>query len=263
MNKQELYCGDCLAVMPSIPDSSIDLVLCDLPYGTSVVHKWNKALPLEKLWKEYERIIKPNGVICLFGTQPFTSQLICSNIKLFRYLWLWKKETPTGFLNANYKPLNAIEEIAVFSKAKVGSLSKNPIPYHPPTLKAIDKTKINKTGNTWRSAMGYKSEHNQLNSGTEYVQKFTNYPTTILEYAREKEQIHPTQKPTELLEFLIKTYTNEGDTVLDNTMGSGSTGVACVNTGRNFIGIELNDENFNIASERIKKAEEDKAGRLF
>ena len=124
MNKQELYCGDCLAVMPSIPDSSIDLILCDLPYGTSVVHKWNKALPLEKLWKEYERIIKPNGVICLFGTQPFTSQLICSNIKLFRYLWLWKKETPTGFLNANYKPLNAIEEIAVFSKAKVGSLSK-------------------------------------------------------------------------------------------------------------------------------------------
>ena len=251
MNKQELYCGDCLAVMPSIPDSSIDLVLCDLPYGTSVVHKWNKALPLEKLWKEYERIIKPNGVICLFGTQPFTSQLICSNIKLFRYLWLWKKETPTGFLNANYKPLNAIEEIAVFSKAKVGSLSKNPIPYHPPTLKAIDKTKINKTGNTWRSAMGYKSEHNQLNSGTEYVQKFTNYPTTILEYAREKEQIHPTQKPTDLLEFLIQTYTNENDVVLDNCMGSGSTGVACINTNRRFIGIEKERYYYDLARSRI------------
>lgn len=251
MNKQELYCGDCLAVMPSIPDSSIDLVLCDLPYGTSVVHKWNKALPLEKLWKEYERIIKPNGVICLFGTQPFTSQLICSNIKLFRYLWLWKKETPTGFLNANYKPLNAIEEIAVFSKAKVGSLSKNPIPYHPPTLKVIEKTKTNKTGNTWRSAMGYKSEHNQLNSGTEYVQKFTNYPTTILEYAREKEQIHPTQKPTDLLEFLIKTYTNENDVVLDNCMGSGSTGVACINTNRRFIGIEKERCFYDIARSRI------------
>lgn len=251
MNKQELYCGDCLAVMPSIPDSSIDLILCDLPYGTSVVHKWNKALPLEKLWKEYERIIKPNGVICLFGTQPFTSQLICSNIKLFRYLWLWKKETPTGFLNANYKPLNAIEEIAVFSKAKVGSLSKNPIPYHPPTLKAIDKTKTNKRGNTWRSAMGYKSEHNQLNSGTEYVQKFTNYPTTILEYAREKEQIHPTQKPTDLLEFLIKTYTNENDVVLDNCMGSGSTGVACINTNRRFIGIEKERYYYDLARSRI------------
>lgn len=251
MNKQELYCGDCLAVMPSIPDSSIDLILCDLPYGTSVVHKWNKTLPLEKLWKEYERIIKPNGVICLFGTQPFTSQLICSNIKLFRYLWLWKKETPTGFLNANYKPLNAIEEIAVFSKAKVGSLSKNPIPYHPPTLKAIDKTKTNKAGNTWRSAMGYKSEHNQLNSGTEYVQKFTNYPTTILEYAREKEQIHPTQKPTDLLEFLIQTYTNENDVVLDNCMGSGSTGVACINTNRRFIGIEKERYYYDLARSRI------------
>ena len=251
MNKQELYCGDCLAVMPSIPDSSIDLILCDLPYGTSVVHKWNKALPLEKLWKEYERIIKPNGVICLFGTQPFTSQLICSNIKLFRYLWLWKKETPTGFLNANYKPLNAIEEIAVFSKAKVGSLSKNPIPYHPPTLKAVDKVKTNKVGNTWRSTMGYKSENNQLNSGTEYVQKFTNYPTTILEYAREKEQIHPTQKPTDLLEFLIETYTNENDIILDNCMGSGSTGVACINTNRRFIGIEKERYFYEIAHSRL------------
>ena len=251
MNKQELYCGDCLAVMPSIPDSSIDLILCDLPYGTSVVHKWNKALPLEKLWEEYERIIKPNGVICLFGTQPFTSQLICSNIKLFRYLWLWKKETPTGFLNANYKPLNAIEEIAVFSKAKVGSLSKNPIPYHPPTLKAVDKVKTNKVGNTWRSTMGYKSENNKLNSGTEYVQKFTNYPTTILEYAREKEQIHPTQKPTDLLEFLIETYTNENDIVLDNCMGSGSTGVACINTNRRFIGIEKERYFYEIAHSRL------------
>ena len=251
MNKQELYCGDCLAVMPSIPDSSIDLILCDLPYGTSVVHKWNKALPLEKLWEEYERIIKPNGVICLFGTQPFTSQLICSNIKLFRYLWLWKKETPTGFLNANYKPLNAIEEIAVFSKAKVGSLSKNPIPYHPPTLKAVDKVKTNKVGNTWRSTMGYKSENNKLNSGTEYVQKFTNYPTTILEYAREKEQIHPTQKPTDLLEFLIETYTNENDVVLDNCMGSGSTGVACINTNRRFIGIEKERYFYEIAHSRL------------
>ena len=251
MNKQELYCGDCLAVMPSIPDLSIDLILCDLPYGTSVVHKWNKALPLEKLWNEYERIIKPNGVICLFGTQPFTSQLICSNIKLFRYLWLWKKETPTGFLNANYKPLNAIEEIAVFSKAKVGSLSKNPIPYHPPTLKSVDIKKTNKTNNTWRSSMGYKSDKNQLNSGTDYVQKFTNYPTTILEFEREKQQVHPTQKPTELLEFLIKTYTEENDVVLDNCMGSGSTGVACVNTNRRFIGIEKERQYYDVALKRI------------
>lgn len=141
MTRSELHFGDCLEIMPRIQDASIDFILCDLPYGTSVVHKWNKALPLDKVWAEYERVIKPNGVICLFGTQPFTSQLICSNIELFRYMWFWEKETPTGFLNSNYKPLNAIEEIAVFSKAKVGSLAKNPIPYHPPTLKKIEKTK--------------------------------------------------------------------------------------------------------------------------
>ena len=252
MGASKLYCGDCLAVMPSIPDESIDLILCDLPYGTSVVHKWNKVLPLEKLWQEYERLIKPNGVICLFGVQPFISQLICSNIGLFRYVWLWKKETPTGFLNANYKPLNAIEYIAVFSRAKVGSLSKNPIPYHPPTLKEINKKKKNNTKNTWRLAMGYQSTNNKLNSGKEYAQKFTNYPTSILEYARERKQIHPTQKPTELLEFLIKTYTNENDIVLDNCMGSGSTGVACMNANRRFIGIEKEQEYYAVAQKRLK-----------
>ena len=254
MRKQELYCGDCFDIMPRIPASSVDLILCDLPYGTSVVHKWNKTLPLEKLWEEYERIIKPNGVICLFGTQPFTSQLICSNIKLYRYMWLWKKENPTGFLNANYKPLNAVEEIAVFSKATVGSLSKNPIPYHPPTLKPIDKKKVNSPNNTWRNAMGYQSGNNQLNSGKEFVQKYTNYPTTILEFAREKEQVHPTQKPTSLLEFLIQTYTDENDLVMDNCMGSGSTGVACKNTNRGFIGIEKDPKYFDIACLRMEKA---------
>lgn len=253
MSNQELYCGDCLDILPGIPNSSIDLILCDLPYGSSVVHKWNKALPLEKLWKEYERLIKPDGVICLFGTEPFTAQLICSNIKLFRYIWQWKKESSTGFLNANYKPLNAIEEIAVFSKAKVGSLSKNPIPYHPPTLQAIDKKKTNKPSNKWRSAMGYNSENNQLNSQTEYTQKYTNYPTTILEFAREENPVHPTQKPTDLLEFLIQTYTEENDLVLDNCMGSGSTGVACKNTNRNFIGIEKDRHFYNVACSRIGK----------
>ena len=251
MNKIELYCGDCLEIMPSIPNESIDFILCDLPYGTSVVHKWNKALPLDKLWKEYERVIKPNGVICLFGTQPFISQLICSKIELFRYQWLWKKETPTGFLNANYKPLNAIEYIAVFSKATVGSLSKNPIPYHPPTLKAIGKKKKNSKNNSWREAMGYQSKNNQLNTETEYVQKFTNYPTTILEFARVKNQIHPTQKPSELLEFLIKTYTDENDIVLDNCMGSGSTGEACTKSNRRFIGIEKEQKYYDLAVKRL------------
>ena len=253
MNNKRLYCGDCLEILPSIPNESINLIICDLPYGTSVVHKWNKPLPLEKIWEQYSRIIKPNGVICLFGRQPYTSELICSNIDMYRYMWLWKKESPTGFLNANYKPLNAIEEIAVFSKAKVGSLSHNPIPYHPPTLKQIEKKKVNRPNNSWRKLMGYYSENNQLNSEKEYVQEYTNYPTTILEYAREKNPQHPTQKPVDLLEFLIRTYTEEGDTVMDNCMGSGSTGVACKNTNREFVGIEKDPTFFDIASSRMEK----------
>lgn len=162
-----------------------------------------------------------------------------------------EKENPTGFLNANYKPLNAIEEIVVFSKATVGSLSKLPIPYHPPTLKAVNKTKRNRTESTWREAMGYTGKNNVLNSGKEYSQKYTGYPTTILEYQREKNQVHPTQKPTGLLEFLIETYTDENDLVLDNCMGSGSTGVACQNTNRSFIGIEKENRYYEIALKRI------------
>ncbi len=251
MTEQKLYLGDCLAIMPSIPDTSVDLILCDLPYGTSVVHKWNKALPIDRLWGEYKRIIKPNGVICLFGTQPFTSFLVNLNPEMYRYMWLWKKESPTGFLNANYKPLNAIEEIAVFSRATVGSLSKHPIPYHPPTLKAVDKKKRNRRDDTWREAMGYIGKNNVINSDKEYTQRFTNYPTTVLEYARDKESFHPTQKPVKLLEFLIQTYTDKEDIVLDNCMGSGSTGVACKNTERSFIGIELEKQYFEIAAKRI------------
>lgn len=251
MSEQKLYLGDCLEILPKIPDSSVDLVLCDLPYGTSVVHKWNKSLPIERLWEQYNRIIKRNGVICLFGTQPFSSFLVCSNPEMYRYMWFWKKENPTGFLNANYKPLNAIEEIVVFSKATVGSLSKFPIPYHPPTLKAVNKTKRNRTESTWREAMGYTGKNNVLNSGKEYSQRYTGYPTTILEYPREKNQVHPTQKPTGLLEFLIETYTDENDLVLDNCMGSGSTGVACQNTSRSFIGIEKENRYYEIALKRI------------
>ena len=251
MSEQKLYLGDCLEILPKIPDSSVDLVLCDLPYGTSVVHKWNKSLPIERLWEQYNRIIKRNGVICLFGTQPFSSFLVCSNPEMYRYMWFWKKENPTGFLNANYKPLNAIEEIVVFSKATVGSLSKFPIPYHPPTLKTVNKTKRNRTESTWREAMGYTGKNNVLNSGKEYSQRYTGYPTTILEYPREKHQVHPTQKPTELLEFLIETYTDENDLVLDNCMGSGSTGVACQNTNRSFIGIEKENRYYEIALKRI------------
>lgn len=246
----ELKCGDCLNIMCSIPDKSIDLILCDLPYGTTAL-SWDKVLDFNILWREYERIIKDDGIIALFSLEPFTSLLITSNIKMYRYSWIWKKDTATGHLNANYKPLNTTEDICVFSRGTVGSLSKKPIRYYPIGLVEVNKQKRNNPNSTWRKNKGYNSMNNKLNSNEPFVQKFTGYPNNILEFKRDKEKLHPTQKPVELLEYLIKTYTKEGETVLDNCMGSGSTGVACVHTKRKFIGIELNEKYFDIAKKRI------------
>ena len=247
----DLRCGDCLELMKDIPDKSIDLILCDLPYGTTAL-KWDKVIDSCKLWKQYKRLIKSNGIICLFCIQPFTSALIMSNPDMYRYSWIWKKEIPTGFLNCKYKPLNITEDIAVFSNGNVGSLSKNPIVYYPQGLTEVNKIKHNNPNSTWRENKGYNTKNNILNSDKEYIQTHTGYPNNILEFSRDKNAIHPTQKPVALLEYLIKTYTNEGDLVLDNCMGSGSTGVACINTNRNFIGIELDKKYFEIAKQRIE-----------
>ena len=252
MSEIKLYNGDCLELMKDIPDKSIDMILCDLPYGTTAL-SWDSIIPFEPLWEQYERIIKDNGIIALFGVEPFTSLLITSNLSMYRYSWIWKKETATGHLNANYKPLNITEDICIFSKGTVGSLSKNPIKYYPLGLKEVNKQKKNNPNSTWRKNKGYNTSNNKLNSDKPFIQKYTGYPNNILEFKRDKEKLHPTQKPVALLEYLIKTYTNEGDIVLDNTMGSGSTGVACVNTKRNFIGMELDETYFNIAKERIEK----------
>lgn len=246
----DLRQGDCLEVMKDIPDKSIDMILCDLPYGTTAC-KWDTIIPFDDLWQHYERIIKDDGIICLFGIQPFTSELIHSNLRLFRYSWIWKKDTATGHLNANYKPLNITEDICIFSKGTVGSLSKKPIRYYPLGLRQVNIHKKNNPNSNWRKNKGYNSMNNILNSNKPFIQKYTGYPINILEFKRDKEKLHPTQKPVELLEYLIKTYTNENDLVLDNCMGSGSTGVACVNTNRNFIGIEISEEYFDIAKERI------------
>ena len=254
MSNIKLIQGDCLELMKNIPDKSVDMILCDLPYGNvKTAHKWNCCIAFEPLWQQYERILKPDGIIALFAQEPFTSHLICSNADLYRYSWIWLKETATGHLNANYKPLQQTEDICIFSKCTCGSLSKNPIRYYPQGLKEINKTKRNNPNSKWRANKGYGGGHNKLNSSSEFIQKFTGYPTNIIEFKRDKPQIHPTQKPVALLEYLIKTYTNEGETVLDNCMGSGSTGVACINTKRNFIGIELDEQYFKIASDRIKK----------
>ena len=233
MNDIKLLNGDCLELMKDIPDGSIDMILCDLPYGTTAC-KWDTVIPFELLWEQYNRIIKDNSAIVLFGSQPFTTELNHSNLKMFRYEWIWIKNNSTGFQLANKRPLKKHEIISVFYR-------KQPT-YNPQGLQVYGKiNKRKSTGDNW-------SEMNN----NEYIQRFTNYPTQILEFGYDKEKLHPTQKPVALLEYLIKTYTNEGDVVLDNCMGSGSTGIACLNTNRNFIGIELDENYFNIAKDRIE-----------
>ena len=236
MKPIELWQGDCLELMKNIPDGSVDLVLTDPPYGTTAC-KWDSVIPFEPMWEELNRIIKPNGAICLFGSEPFSTELNHSNLKMFRYEWIWVKNNSTGFQLANKMPLKKHENISVFYK-------KLPT-YNPQGLKPYGR--INKRGKCGNGG-------HLANEVNEYVQKFTNYPTQILEFAYDKLKVHPTQKPIALLEYLIKTYTNEGETVLDFTMGGGSTGVACVNTNRHFIGIELDEGYFNIAKKRIEEA---------
>lgn len=227
--------------MKEIPDQSIDLILCDLPYGTTSC-KWDSIIPFDQLWEQYERIIKDEGAIVLFGSEPFSSNLRLSNMKLYKYDWIWDKKTGLGFLDSKFRPLKQHEIISVFSKGGCSNGSKIRMNYNPQGL--IPATKKNRN-----------SKSNILNSEPkqrkELDTKFTNYPKSILTYSRET-GLHPTQKPVELLEYLIKTYTDENDIVLDNCMGSGSTCVAAVNTGRQFIGFELDEKYFEIAKERIE-----------
>ena len=231
----KLINGDCLEVMKGIPDKSIDCIVCDPPYGTTEC-KWDSIIPFEPMWEQYKRIIKDNGAILLFGSQPFTTELNHSNLKMFRYEWIWIKNNSTGFQLANKRPLKKHEIISV-------SYRKQPT-YNPQGLQVYGKINRRKsTGDNW-------SEMNN----NEYIQRFTNYPTQILEFGYDKEKLHPTQKPVSLLEYLVKTYTNEADVVLDNCMGSGSTGVACINTNRRFVGIELDEKYFKISCGRVKQA---------
>ena len=247
----QLYNGDCLGVMPWLPDGCADMILCDLPYGTTAC-KWDTVIPFEPLWEQYKRLIKPNGAIVLFGSEPFSSHLRLSNLEWFKYDWIWEKNNAVGFVNAKLKPMSKHEVISVFSEGKTANRNKNNMPYYPQGLIPYGKPLVNgnkkgKDNTYWRPSM--KSAN-----GVEYIQEYTNYPTTVLQFDKVQKAVHPTQKPVALLEYLIRTYTNEGETVLDNTMGSGSTGVACMNTGRNFIGIELSPGYFETAKTRIEDA---------
>ena len=235
-----LYSGDCLELMKDISSGSVDLILTDPPYGITNC-RWDTIIPFDPMWEQLKRIIKPNGAICLFGGEPFSSALRMSNIKNFKYDWYWQKPTPTGFLNAKKQPLRNIETISVF-------YSKQPI-YNPQKTHGHKrKVSLAKHKQNCKKAEEYNDYDLASYDSTE------RYPTQILRFKtdRQKSALHPTQKPVDLLEYLIRTYTNEGETVLDFTMGSGSTGVACVNTGRNFIGIELDEGYFQIAKQRIE-----------
>ena len=239
MPKIELIQGDCLEKMKDIPDGSIDMILCDLPYGTTAC-KWDSVIPFEPLWSQYNRIIKDNGAIVLFGSQPFTSLLIASNLKMFKYCWVWNKKKAGNIFLAKYQPMKIHEDIIVFS---------NKTHKYNPIKVPRDKIKRSKNYGTGEAMGGNREKEDKV---YEYTDK---NPVSIIEVSNavQKGKLHPTQKPVSLLEYLIKTYTIEGETVLDNCMGSGSTGVACVNTNRNFIGIELDPDYFKIAEKRINE----------
>ena len=237
----KLYHGDCIEIMKSIEDKSIDLILCDLPYGTTQA-EWDSIIPYEDLWNAYERIIKDNGCICLFSQPPFNMVLGCSNLKLFRYEWIWHKTKSTGHLNANKMPMKAHENILVFYKK---------LPTFNPQMRIMENEE--RAGEIVRS--GKKSTLYGSQIVTTYV--FTNkrYPTDVLTFSKDRDtKYHPTQKPLDILAYFIKTYTNAGDLVLDNCMGSGNTGIACAYNGRKFIGIEKNDSFYKIAEERVTEA---------
>lgn len=240
--KTELILGDCLKVMPSFADKSIDMILCDLPYGETARNKWDVCLPFDLLWKEYERIIKDDGAIILFANGMFTAELMTSNKKLWRYNLVWEKTQPTGFLNARRMPLRSHEDICVFYKR---------LPTYNPQKTTGHERKVSSAS----SKRNCKKSTNYGEAGLVSYDSTERYPRSVLKFPKDIQHsaLHPTQKPVALLEWLIKSYTLEGETVLDNCMGSGSTGVACLNTCRNFIGIESDKEYFDVAAKRIRQ----------
>jgi len=237
----KIYNIDCLFGMEEIKDGSVDMILCDLPYGTTQ-NKWDVIIPFNILWKQYERIIKNNGVIILTANGMFTADLIYSNKKMWKYNLIWEKTTPTGFLNANRMPLRVHEDICVFYK-------KSPI-YNPQKSNG-HKRKVVKASHK----INCKEPSSYGNHGLTTYDSTERYPVSVLKFATDKQKnaLHPTQKPVALFEYLIKTYTNEGALVLDNCIGSGTTAIACINTNRNFLGFEISKEYCQIANDRINQ----------
>lgn len=236
----DLIRGDCLEELKNIPDGSVDMVLTDPPYGTTAC-KWDTVIPFEPMWEQLKRVTKKNGAIVLFGSQPFTSALVMSNPKMFKYEWVWNKVTGRGHLVAKHRPMAQHENISVFGNGKTT---------YNPQMVLMDKPQKGKSVEASRTSLvGGKTTKE-----SEVIVRTHKYPKTIIVQGVDGKYVHPTQKPVALMEYLIKTYTNEGETVLDFTMGSGTTGVACKNLNRNFIGIELDEEYFATAQKRILNA---------
>ncbi len=258
-----VFNGDCLEVMKSIPEGSIDMVLCDLPYGTTQC-KWDVIIPFDKLWEQYERIIKSNGVIALSASQPFTTSLIYSNLKIFKYELIWIKTMPSGLASSSYMPMKYHENICIFIKKGKPTFNKQ-----MQERSESGKERMKKSGKILNGNLS-SGTHNPFKDGikntySEYDKTKVN-PKSILEFKSVSNsggtKLHPTQKPIELFEYLIKTYTNENETVLDNTAGSGTTGIACINTNRNCILIEKEEKYFDIINERIAKHTQQRAGEF-
>lgn len=246
-----IYNMDCLEGMKNINDKSIDLILCDLPYGTTA-SKWDKVISFTKLWSEYMRIIKDEGVIALTANASFTNKLINSNEKYYKYKWIWIKNTKTNFVNAKNRPLTQYEEILIFSKGNTANGSKIKMNYYPQGIIRVDK--VMKAGkNRFGTVAGVRPSHK-----SEFIREYTNYPSDVLYFNKDKTNLHPNQKPLELFEYLVKTYTKENNIVLDNCIGSGTTAVACINTDRNYIGFEIEKKYYDIAEKRIRESLEEK-----
>ena len=251
--------GDCLERMKEIPDESVDLILCDLPYGTTYAdfdsvlknmtkYKKRSIIDLSELWDQYRRMLVTSGSVVLFGAQPFTSALVSSNVDWYKYSWVWLKNKAANHVAVKFQPLKVHEDILVFSPCGCNTGSSNPIKYNPQGVIWGKTTRVRKKSIKKSGTFKY----NSLSAG-EYQIEGTNYPKSVLEFnvPSGKDRTHPTQKPVDLIEYLVNTYSNEMDVVLDNTMGSGTTGVACRNLNRNFIGIELDEKYFEIAKRRI------------
>lgn len=238
--------GDCLDLMEGIADASIDLILADLPYGTTRM-KWDVIIPFEPLWAHYKRILSPYAAVLLMAKQPFSSMVISSNLQWYKYEWVWRKKKPTNIFQAKVRPLCVHENILVFTREPLSNRKNIGVRYYPQGVEASKQRIAQKP----RETVNYSSRKSH---GSSYAYQGTNYPRSVLEFSGDDDGAHATQKPVKLCEYLINTYTRAGETVLDNCMGSGTTGVACKNTGRNFIGMEKEQKYFDIARQRIESA---------